>query len=343
MVRRLFISLFRSLFLITVMKPAAEIRPFAEAYLRTVAFLPPGTLLFQCLGGIYRGMKDSRSVFKASLCSVLVNVSLDLLFVFKFGWSVVGVALATIFSIYTSVGVLIWQLIAQKKLKISDLTQKPNFTRFLPMLNDGLRLGVRSVLLFGIFLTSSALVARTGAIMHSAFEICRQTYFLTYVVYGSIEQTVQALAATAIGRKDLLMGRQVISRALKLAVGSCLLTVLILLVFSPQVAGLYTSNPSVIAAFVLVAPQHFLWMPISAMVSVIDGALIGAQRSRVVANAQSIGAVLGIGSLLLMQRSSLVTLLWVLVIIRFASTLHGVVTGYYLFFSRQSPYGFAEN
>jgi len=89
------------------MKPAAEIRPFAEGYLRTVAFLPPGTLLFQCLGGIYRGMKDSRSVFKASLCAVVINLSLDLLFVFGFGWSVVGVGLATMFSIYTSVGILI--------------------------------------------------------------------------------------------------------------------------------------------------------------------------------------------------------------------------------------------
>lgn len=211
------------------------------------------------------------------------------------------------------------------------------------MLNDGLRLGVRSVLLFGILFMSSTLVARTGAILHSAFEICRQTSILTYVVYGSIEQTVQALGATALGCKDLIMGRQVITRALELAVGACLLTVLLLLVFSPQVAGLYSSNPSVIAAFVLVAPLHFLWMPISALVCVIDGALIGAQRSRVVANAQSIGAVLGIGSLFLMQRSNLVNLFGVLTVIRFATTLHGVVTGYYLFFSKRSPYGFADN
>eukprot|EP00210_Caulerpa_lentillifera_P005531 g5290.t1 len=325
-----------------VLQPSVESRPFAEVYLKTLAFLPPAALVFQCLGGVYRGLRDSQSVLKASGCAVLINLVFDLVFVFGFNGSVMGVGLATIISIYTSAGILIYQLISQGRLKISDLKKCPEFARFLPLLNDGLRLGLRSVLIIGVLLMSSALIARTTAVLHSAYEICRLTSLLTYVVYMSIEQTMQALGATAIGRGDLTMGRAIITRTMQLSVGICSFTVITLLMFSPQVAGLFSSDPSVIAAFVAVAPFHLLSMPFSAVVAVIDGALIGAQRNRVVANSQSIGAAMGILAFVFLQRSNLVTLIGVWIVVRCATSLHGVVTGHYLFLSKNNPYNFGK-
>lgn len=272
-----------------------------------------------------------------------INLTFDFLFVFGFKWSVVGVGVATILALYTSTGYLIHQLITRGQLKVKDLMGPLDVVRFLPLVSDGLRLGMRGVFLIGVFLTAATVVAQTGVIVHSAHEICRQTAVLTYTVYASIEQTVQALAATALGYKDLEMGRSVIRRALQIAVGICSVTVLALFALSKQVAGFYTANPAVVAAFLTVAPFHLLTMPLAAFVSVIDGALIGAQRSGIVANAQSVGSILGILGLFFLHQQGIVTLLSVWIIIRAANSMHGVVTGHYLFFSKRSPYGFVPN
>eukprot|EP00210_Caulerpa_lentillifera_P008067 g7703.t1 len=323
------------------LKPSIGSVPFAILYLKTLAFLPPAALTVQCLGGVFRGLKDNRPVLKASILSVGVNVALDYFFVFGLGWSVFGVGLATIISMYTALGYLSYQLVSQGKLKLSDLKTPFDLDRIMPMMFDGVRLGMKGVLMFGMFLTSATLISQKGMIAHSAYEICRQMGTLTYVIYASIEQTVQALSATALGYENFKMGRTVILRSIKLAVGICSLTVMTLVLFSKQVAGFYTGNSAVIAAFVTVAPFHLLTMPITAMVSVIDGALIGAQKSRIVATAQSIGSMLGILALLLLNWKDSVTLMGVWVVIRFGITMHGLVTGHYLFFSKRSPYGFA--
>ena len=64
------------------MKPTPPVRPFTVAYLRCLSFFGPSSLVFHTLAGVFRGLKDTRTLFLGSALAALTNVGLDVLFVF---------------------------------------------------------------------------------------------------------------------------------------------------------------------------------------------------------------------------------------------------------------------
>ena len=73
-----------------------EIFTAAKAYLIIYFAGIAGLLIYNMGAGILRAVGDSRHPFYFLLVSAITNIVLDLLFVFGFGWGVVGVAWATV-------------------------------------------------------------------------------------------------------------------------------------------------------------------------------------------------------------------------------------------------------
>ena len=73
-----------------------EVRPMAAAYLRVLFSGIPIVMGYNLLSGILRALGDSRSPLLAMVLSSLINILLDCLFVFGFGWGVESAAAATV-------------------------------------------------------------------------------------------------------------------------------------------------------------------------------------------------------------------------------------------------------
>lgn len=132
-----------------------------------------------------------------------------------FGWSVAGAALATVVAVYTQLALSLHVLISAGTLKPKDLLSVPNPMDFLPILREGLQLSLRTVLFMVMMASGSMLIAQRGAIIHSTFELCRQTTLLTFVSYLALEQTVQSLAASYLGLKDYKRAREIVVRVIQ--------------------------------------------------------------------------------------------------------------------------------
>lgn len=80
--------------------------------------------------------------------------------------------------------------------------------------------------------------------------------------------------------------------------------------------------------------------PLTAVVAIIDGALIGAFKTRVASTAQAVSYATGILCVVMVHWAGHLNVLNAFLIIRFAATMGVVVTGPFLFSAKSSPYGF---
>jgi len=326
--------------IMNVLQPAAEIRPLAMSYMKTVAFSLPGYLTFLTCSGALRGLKDSFSVLISTIINATVNAILDFVLVFGCGWSVVGAGVATVAAVYTSAFLSMRKLVSRGTLKLKDLLPAPRPADFVPILREGSQLSVRNVLFMTMLSSGSVLIAQRGAIVHSVYELCRQTTLLTFVSYFALEQTVQSLAAGYVGLRDFKSAREIINRVLQIAFTMTLTMVLFLITFSNQFATIFTRSPEVVAGYTAIIPFVLALVPLSAIVTIIDGALIGANRTKVVALSQAAGYSIALLTLAGLHRTGNLTILAAWMATRFGTLFSGLITGPYLFSSKSSPYGY---
>lgn len=78
-----------------------------------------------------------RTPLIASIASNVCNLSLDMVFIFGFGWGVFGAALATSVAQYLAFAVLFVLLLERKMLYLKDLARLPSIMEFAPLLKVG--------------------------------------------------------------------------------------------------------------------------------------------------------------------------------------------------------------
>lgn len=87
-----------------IMGTPDEVRPMATSYLRVLFSGIPIVMAYNLLAGMLRALGDSRSPLLAMVLSSMINILLDCLFVFGFGWGVESAAAATVIAQAVSFG-----------------------------------------------------------------------------------------------------------------------------------------------------------------------------------------------------------------------------------------------
>lgn len=128
---------------------------------------------------------------------------------------VVGAALATVISFAVSDIYLAWIVIKAGLLKPKNMLKVPDLADFALMIQEGSQLCLRTLSFSALTTIGSLLMAQRGSIIHSTYEICRQTTVLTYMIFLSLSQTIQTLAASCLGQKNLKMARDMINRTIQ--------------------------------------------------------------------------------------------------------------------------------
>ena len=109
------------------------------------------------------------------------------------------------------------KLLSDGLLTKKALLRPPRLSVLLSLLSNGVQLSLRSLLLLGMVATGSILLSRSGIVVSATFEVCRQTTLLTFISYWTLEQTIQALSASCLGRKDKKSAREIIGRVIQVS------------------------------------------------------------------------------------------------------------------------------
>ena len=232
-----------------LMQSPPEVLDLAALYLRIYFLGMPATMLYNFGAALLRAVGDTQRPFRYLFIAGVINVVLNLIFVIVFQMDVAGVGIATVISQCVSAFLVVRCLMREQ----GSVHLEPRQLRFYPaqlkrILRIGIPAGIQSVLfaLSNVVIQSS--VNSFGEITMAGNAAAYNIECFVYAAMNSFHQanlsfTSQNLGA---GKYDRLWKILMWAQACVVAIGVLMGGFGYL--FGPQLLGIYSQTPEVIAA-----------------------------------------------------------------------------------------------
>ena len=255
--------------------------PLAESYLRIRVLSATAVLIAQVGHGWLRGAQNTRVPMFIAVGGAAINVVLDYLLIYSVGMGVQGAAWATVIGQYlAAAGFLV---VLMPRLARGGVRWRFEREVAAGLLRIGADLVVRTGSLLGAMTLATAVAARMGVESLGAWQITMQLFLFLALVLDSVAIAAQALVGKHLGAGARSEAREVSARLMEwgLLVGIGIALVLFLL--RDLLAGLFSSDASVVAATAALIVWLAAVQPLSALAFTLDGILIGASDTRFLA------------------------------------------------------------
>jgi len=258
---------------VQLMGGEGEVAEQAIVYLRIAALGAPFFMLSTAGQGYLRGIEDLRTPLVILVVAHSVNVVLELLFVYGFGWGLAGSAWGTVIA---QAGMGAAFVVVQKRAG----WQRPSWARIRPLMRIGSHIAVRTTALLGSFLVASAVLARVSPAALGAHQIAFQLFVFLALLLDALAIAAQVIVGGLLGAGDAGGARGASLRVIGWSVVVGGVFGLVLLALGDVIPRAFTSDEAVIAQ------AHEIWwvfallMPVNGAVFALDGILIGAGDTR---------------------------------------------------------------
>ena len=250
-----------------------EILDQAVTYLRISTIGMPAVLLAVVGQGHLRGLSDTRTPFLVVLVANVLNIVLEVLFVYGFGWGIAGSAWGTVVAQLLAA---VWFLgIIGRLVSRAGAALRPVLAEMRHLLAVGGHLVVRTGALLAALVLATSTAARVGATTLGAHQVAYQMFIFLALVMDALALSVQALVGTQLGAGDVEGARQTSRRALRLGFQAAGAIGLLVVATSPLLPRVFTGNTAVIdKAIVALLFLGVMQLP-GAVTFVLDGVLMG--------------------------------------------------------------------
>ena len=242
----------------------------AERYLRISAAGVPLALIALAGQGWLRGVGDLRTPLKIVVAAQVVNVVLEVLFVYGFGWGLDGSAAGTVIAQLGMGGAFAWLLLRGAR------ERRPRWARMRPLLSIGAQLLVRTGALLACFAAATLVLAGAGAPSLAAHQIAYGLFLFGALVLDALAIGGQVLVGRALGARDVAAARAAGREAIRWSLGAGAIMGGLLALGHDVLPRAFTDDPAVLAR-----AQDMWWLfcalwPLAGVVFALDGILIGA-------------------------------------------------------------------
>jgi putative MATE family efflux protein len=253
----------------------------AHTYLTITAAALPAMLLSLAATGALRGELDLRTPLLVTVVANLANIALNLLLVYGLHLGIAGSALGTTIAQWG--GALWLSAIVALRARRAGAVTRPHPSAVLSAARDGVPLFARTVTLRIALLIPTILAAQLGDASLAAHQVAMAV--VTFIAYGldAIAIAGQTLTGRTLGAGDADATRQLARRMLGWGVVTGVGAGAVLAATSPLVAIAFTGDPAVRHALAPVLLVIAVIQPLSGVVFVLDGLLIGAGDGRYLA------------------------------------------------------------
>jgi len=254
-----------------------------HAYLAIVSAAVPAMLLALAATGALRGEQDLRTPLLVTVAANAVNIVLNLEFVYGLGWGIRGSALGTTLA---SWGAALWLCgVVARRARRAGARVRPHPAGVLTAARDGLPLFARTVTLRLALFLPVIIAGRLGDAPLAAHQVA--TAVVAFLAYGldALAIAGQTLTGHALGSGDTAGARRLSRRMMAWGVAVGLVAAVILAALAPLIARMFTPDRGVQALLLPVLLVVAIIQPVSGVVFVLDGILIGAGDGRYLARA----------------------------------------------------------
>jgi putative MATE family efflux protein len=245
----------------------------AVTYLRISAIGMPAVLIAVVGQGHLRGLSDTKTPFLVVLVANVLNVVLELLFVYRFHWGIAGSAWGTVIAQLLAAA---WFLgIIGRLVSGAGARLRPIVSEMRILLRVGGHLVIRTGALLAALAIATAVAARVGPTTLAAHQIAYQMFIFLALVMDALALSVQAIVGTQLGAADVDGARTTSRRALRLGFMAGNVLCVAVVVTSPLLPHVFTSDPNVVdKATVALLFVGVMQLP-GAATFVLDGVLMG--------------------------------------------------------------------
>jgi putative MATE family efflux protein len=247
----------------------------AVLYLRIGAIGLPFALITLAGQGYLRGISSMRRPLAIVVVSNLVNVVLELLFVYVFHWGLAGSAWGTVIA-QAGMGTAF----AVELLRAPADDRRPRASLIRPLARAGGDIFVRTASLYASFLVASAVLAHIGAASLAAHQVGFQLWVFLALMLDAVAIAGQVIVGRTLGagRADEAYDSALRMLGWSFLVGAAMGAVMLAL--TNVVPHVFTSDPRVLDRLHAIWPIFALMQPINGLVFALDGILIGAGDTR---------------------------------------------------------------
>ena len=258
--------------LVTLMGGEGESAELAVTYLRIACVGLPAAFLALGGQGYLRGISDLRTPLVIVIVANVVNLVLEVLFVYVFGWGIEGSAWGTAIA---QLGMGLAFVVAVLR-GLQGAEALPQLALARRVLSLGKWIFLRTAALMGSFLLAGAVATRFGEPSIGAHQVAFQLFIFLALVLDSI-----AIAGQIIVGRELGSGRREDAYAagarmiwLSVALGGVFAALMVVL--SGVLPRVFTGDASVLDEAALLWPMFAFMQPFNGAVFALDGILIGA-------------------------------------------------------------------
>ena len=262
-----------------------EVEHYAREYFLIRVWSMPAALGGYAIIGWYYGLRDVRTPLIVQVVANVLNIGLDFLFVFGFGWAVAGVAAASVIASYAGLALglfYVWRTL--RALPGRGHARVLDRARLIRMFSINRDLVLRTfcvVTVLGMFMAKSA---ELGDLTLAANQVLHNFLVFTSYALDGFAHAAEAILGEAVGRRD----RAAFQRSLRVVfLWSGLVGVLTLVIYAlagHALIALLTGIPEVRAA----AAAYLLWPVVLPVIAVwaytYDGVYLSATRTTAMRN-----------------------------------------------------------
>ncbi|MCF0080400.1 MATE family efflux transporter [Streptomyces lomondensis] len=248
--------------------------PYATTYLRISVLGIPAMLVVLAATGVLRGLQDTKTPLYVAIAGFVANGALNAGLVYGADLGIAGSAWGTVIAQCGMAAAYL--VVVLRGARKHGASLRPDAAGIRACAQAGVPLLVRTLSLRAILMIATAVAARLGDADIAAHQIILSLWSLLAFALDAIAIAGQAIIGRYLGAGDAQGAREACRRMVEWGIAVGVVLGVLVVITRPVFLPVFTSDPAVkdvaLPALIIVA----LSQPISGIVFVLDGVLMGA-------------------------------------------------------------------
>ncbi|WP_374774816.1 MATE family efflux transporter [Streptomyces sp. NBC_01310] len=260
--------------LISLFGASETVAPYAITYLRISSLGIPAMLMVLAATGVIRGLQDTRTPLYVAVGGFALNAGLNAALVYGADLGIAGSAWGTV--VAQGAMAAAYLVVVVRGARRHGASLRPDTAGIRACAQAGAPLLVRTLSLRAILIIATAVAARLGDADIAAHQILLALWSLLAFALDALAIAGQAIIGRYLGAGDTEGAKAVCRRMVQWGIVSGIVLGLLVILARPVFIPLFTSDPAVEAVMLPALLVVAFSQPVSGIVFVLDGVLMGA-------------------------------------------------------------------